>query len=365
MLNKIKSNGVILFMDQPVVNNTKIAIRWLRSKISSLDYGIKYKGHPIHLNSNYSTMEFLNGDRKYLYKPTNKEFEDHFANIETLYFTGNNRGEAIIMLDIDCHKKGSLQGALAFAQHLKETFFPNLYYEISTNGNGVHGYILLNEQRPSNHNVWLKTLGKVLDEYLCFHPFDVEMIEIKGLPPTLKWKNRKVDSYVAGTLAKMPRQVERFAELMGTTRLDVDQLLDLINKIKKATPKTEEVKPLERKRGNVSNPFGNGEYIEKIKPLARKICYSYGTQLNVEDVAISLYILNWLKTHPTFRKDGSLPQLRIRRFWETMYGEGTVSRQFRAERWTRIRKMLTKSGNPCVAGYPLLGAAGDERRTFR
>jgi hypothetical protein len=345
---KEKRNRVI-FMQQAVLNNTKIAIRWLRSKISSLDYGIKYKGHPIHLNSNVSTMAFLNGERKYLFRPTNKEFEDHFENKETLYFTGNNRGPAIIMLDIDCHKMGSLAGALAFAQHLKDNFFPDLYYEVSTNGNGVHGYIIFNESRPSNHKVWLKTLEKVLDGYLTLHPFDVEMIEIKGLPPTIKWKNHKVLNYVAGTLAKMPRQVERFEELMNTTSLDLDQLLDTIEKIKKATPKVQEtkpelVKPSVRIRGNVSNPFGSTDKLEQIKPLARKICYSYGKKLNIEDTTIGLYILFWMKTHPTYRKDGSLPQLRIRAIWEVMFQEGTVTRQFRAERWKEIRKMLTSFG---------------------
>ena len=124
----------------------------------------------------------------------------------------------------------------------------------------------------------------------------------------------------------------------------LQQLLDTIDKIKNATPKIHEVKPQERKRGNVSNPFGNSEYIKKIKPIARKLCYSYCKKINVEDTAIALHILNWLKTHPTYRKDGSLPQQRIRRFWETMYQEGTVKRQFRAERWKEIRKMLTFMG---------------------
>jgi len=46
-------------------------------------------------------------------------------------------------IDIDCHKTGTLEGAIAFANHLKDTLFPNLYFEVSTNGNGVHGYIII------------------------------------------------------------------------------------------------------------------------------------------------------------------------------------------------------------------------------
>ena len=61
------------------------------------------------------------------------------------------------MLDIDCHKSGSPEGARQFAEYLKKKFFPNLYYETSTNGNGIHGYIakaLENEPDGPNKEYW-------------------------------------------------------------------------------------------------------------------------------------------------------------------------------------------------------------------
>ena len=50
------------------------------------------------------------------------------------------------MIDIDCHSSGTLEGATQFAQFLKENHFPDLYYEISTNGGGVHGFVVVDKR---------------------------------------------------------------------------------------------------------------------------------------------------------------------------------------------------------------------------
>ena len=76
----------------------------------------------------------------------NKDMADHFAGKKTFYFTADGRSktaEVLVNIDIDCHKSGSLAGAIAFAEHLKATKFPDLYFEASTNGKGVHGYIVV------------------------------------------------------------------------------------------------------------------------------------------------------------------------------------------------------------------------------
>ena len=48
-------------------------------------------------------------------------------------------------MDIDCHASGTLEGALQFAQYLKQNYFPDLYYETSTHGNGVHGFLVVDK----------------------------------------------------------------------------------------------------------------------------------------------------------------------------------------------------------------------------
>ena len=102
---------------------------WLRKRTSHLDYGCKWKTKPIHCNKNETVIEFLLGQRKWLGRMTNEKFTRHFSGEDTFYFAGNSFGESLFMIDIDCHERGSLAGAMAFAQFLKDNFFPGLYFE--------------------------------------------------------------------------------------------------------------------------------------------------------------------------------------------------------------------------------------------
>ena len=57
---------------------------------------------------------------------------DHFQGKATFYFWADGRIKtpyALICIDIDNHKFGTLDAALEFAQFLKDTIFPNLYFE--------------------------------------------------------------------------------------------------------------------------------------------------------------------------------------------------------------------------------------------
>ncbi len=58
--------------------------------------------------------------------------------------------ETLLMLDIDCHASGTLEGATQFAEHLKQHFFPNLYYETSTHGNGIQGFVVVDRSFRSD-----------------------------------------------------------------------------------------------------------------------------------------------------------------------------------------------------------------------
>ena len=234
-----------------------------------MDYGYKWKTHPIHCNKNETVIEFLLHERKWLGRVTNEMFARHFSGEDTFYFAGNSWGvETLFMIDIDCHKRGSLAGAMAFAQFLKENFFPNLYFEASTNGQGVHGYCLIVKTTDDveNVNALLLDLGKALDEYLTLHPFDVEMVEIKGLSPVITISNRKLTNYKAGTLAKLPRAKDRFEELKATTRFTVEELADLVESIKE---KSGAVVPVPEVKGK--------------KKVKRPVCGSVrGTHIDVD-----------------------------------------------------------------------------------
>ena len=133
--------------------------------------------------------------------------------------------EVLVNIDIDCHGFGSLAGAIAFAEHLKATRFPNLYYEVSTNGNGVHGYIVVDKGDLGDEGLngalssWTMAQGRVVPGH-----WDVENVEVKGQAPEFTWGQAKCElqTYKSGQLAKLPREaLARADELRGTTRLTV------------------------------------------------------------------------------------------------------------------------------------------------
>jgi len=131
---------------------TKNILTWLRQRISPYCFGVKTKaGNPAHINKNddikyHFQCLSMGWHGRRLSRLKNIDLTDHFENKKTYYFTADGRSsvpEVLVNIDIDCHGSGSLAGAIAFAEHLKATLFPNLYYETSTNGNGVHGYIIV------------------------------------------------------------------------------------------------------------------------------------------------------------------------------------------------------------------------------
>ena len=138
----------------------------------------------------------------------------------------------LINIDVDCHGFGTLSGAIAFAEHLKKTRFPGLYYGVSTNGNGVHGYIIVTKGDLGDEglNGVLSVLDKWLKAELSKGSWNVENVEVKGQAPEFTWGTTKHElrSYKSGKLAKLPPEaLARADELRGTTRISVGELRKL------------------------------------------------------------------------------------------------------------------------------------------
>src|SRR4051794_5561629 len=111
---------------------------WLRERTSPQDYGIKWKGSPRHCNPNRIILDLYaalsHGARPvHLERMNNEDFLDHFLGRQTFYFAGKPSGpETLVMVDIDCHKTGTLADAERFGQYLKQHHFPDLYLEPSS-----------------------------------------------------------------------------------------------------------------------------------------------------------------------------------------------------------------------------------------
>ncbi|AGA30153.1 hypothetical protein Sinac_6044 [Singulisphaera acidiphila DSM 18658] len=87
--------------------------------------------------------------RSYIRGLTNAQMCDHFDGESTFYFWADGRiktHKSLICINIYNNNFVSLNAALAFAKHLRDRFFPDLYFEPSTGGKGVHGYVIIDKR---------------------------------------------------------------------------------------------------------------------------------------------------------------------------------------------------------------------------
>ncbi|HQZ63785.1 MAG TPA: hypothetical protein PLY87_01860 [Planctomycetaceae bacterium] len=122
---------------------------------------------------------------------TKKKLVAHCASEETWYFSAASYWKqryALIMIDVDCKKRGTPEGARAFLEFLAANYFPGMYIEVSTNGNGGHGYLLIDK-----YNLEGQSVNDILLHRLCpwlnmmSQKFDVEFIEVKGTLSIVEW----------------------------------------------------------------------------------------------------------------------------------------------------------------------------------
>jgi hypothetical protein len=364
---------------------------WIRQRTSPFDFGIKSRaGKPAHCNKNddikYHFQCLKSGwwGRR-LSTLTNADMADHFTGRKTYYFTADGRSsnpEVLINLDIDCHRSGNLAGAVAFAEHLKATRFPNLYYEASTNGNGVHGYIVIvkGDLGDKGLNGALGLLDKWLKHELSSGDWDVENVEVKGQCPVFGWGRNKFElkTYTSGQLAKLPREaLERADELRGTTCLQAAELRRTtclqaaeLRRLKVPAVASESGDSIGRKRAKsrerqvvgekakriqsgsiVGRHFGedelaklDGSYLSLSKELlGEKKLDAAGRKVVTEaDLAIFLMLLRFFTTNRN--ADGSLPTARWRAMWSALYEAGDIERGWCQHRYKAMRDFLSREG---------------------
>jgi hypothetical protein len=320
----------------------------MRDFTSHLDIGHKIDGTPKHLNTNQQiASHFANlhcysqpdcpirkkHRRTFLQNLRTRQLREHSADQETYYFTGSHKPEkpALIMIDVDCHRKGNLKGALAFASWLRAHHFPNLYYEPSTNGKGAHAYFLIDKSGfsiPALKHLLLRRLQPWLNQQA--QGFDLELVEIKGLPPECEWGNEIYDlkAYKAGTLAKIPRGLfDRFDELRNTTVVNAWDLA-----IELPEPIVEKSKQEKIVAGSVVGKHIDCSQLDVYRQIARDLLHGEIITTNSrhiateEDFAIFLLLGEWFSYH--MNADGSLPWARFKGLWDVCYMAGDISRAF-------------------------------------
>lgn len=379
--------------DLKALGRKKRPTAWLRSLISPLDFGLKVRmpgpgtetvSRPVHCNTNAEILDaFRNGAWYRIERLSNRMLDEHWNDQETYYFVADGSTKTrfiLVNIDIDCHAQGTERGAAEAAEYLKANFFLDLYHEPSTNGEGRHGYFILDKWELGAEYVKtiLKHLERHLNNHLLAQGFDIELCEIKGLPPVVLWgEDDTISNYRAGILAKIPRQVERFEEWKKTTTLthwDVQRLVSKIRAMDPAevptTPKPTTAKAIVETptRGSVKGKattkarvtgsmpgkvIGEGELAQleeggHYRKVASTLLGTHTlkttgrTVVTSEDVALFLLCLKFFTGR--MNADGTLPVKRFKGLWSALYDVGDVGRSFDCHRFKAIRDYLSGLG---------------------
>jgi len=341
--------------------------KWLRDRISGIDYGVEIEEengkHPIHLNKNYDVLKHFElwrqGEETWLKKISNQNFVDHHTNVRTFYFAGASepkKSQTLVMIDIDCKKFGTPEGAMAFAEYLRDKYFPNMYIEVSTHGRGAHGFFVLEKCQTGSifiNDLLLDRLQPFLRAVLAEADFDVENVEIKGTLPVLFWgeKDREVTNYKSGTLAKLPRlgSPEKEEALRNTTVITVNDLMRLPIFEK---PRGQRGNGVGSASGSISGKHISEEELGHLSGQYRAVAEALlgthtlkttgRTVVTVEDVAIFLMLLKFFTKN--MNADGSLPTKRWMNLWSSLYGAGDVDRAFCPQRFKAMRDFVSSLG---------------------
>jgi hypothetical protein len=364
--------------------NKRLAAKWLKDRINFICSGVKGRRKdgsigPIHANTTLEIQRALHQRQDWaaIDQWKHKTFEDHWAGVSTRYFTAPHQiyvPENLVMVDVDCHNSGTLQGAEDFIQHLRNNYFPGLYFEPSTNGNGIHGYFVIKRvgAKPGKYNELLNRLQTWLRSLVSDGNFDIELVEIKGHCPIIY--PEKDEEFKLGQLAKLPRDVSRFEEWKNTFCISFVELHELIDNQVVETPTTQPLTPTVRSvqsaaksaGSNFSLDFTETTRLKEYKSLAAELLSGEileangGNRIVVtdDDYAIFLLILKIItdsmneaavaapRSDGTLPKnaDGSLPRNRFRAVWTELYSQGRVDRGFHLSRFIAIRDHLSGLG---------------------
>lgn len=319
----------------------KVEIKNIKNIISKINYGIKTKDG---IRPSVCKKNVLKNYKKTI---TNKLILNHCENKETLYFYGdeNNRNKNfLIMIDIDVKKKenkGTKEGAKKFAEHLKEKI-TDFYYEDSTNGNGIHGYLIVDkcDKNCKEINNTLKKFENYLENEKEKTKADIEIVEIKGKLHEIEYEKGKIKQIKFGSLAKIPRNIEEFYKYKSKI-IKIDNIEKKYNIEKKLK---------EKKEGSLKEKLIKEEILSNINKFEEISKNIFGEKLpkagkfaiTHKDIAITLILLMFFKDNKN--KDNTLPTNRAMELWKSLYNAEDIDRAWNHHRWKEIRNMLSKKG---------------------
>ena len=362
------------------VQSLSTPLQFVTYLCSTVDIGADNEDkHPRHLNTSdeimrhYSRM-FWDMPSHLRVRWSNKRLHQHCSGERLHYFAGGKNRFSLLMIDVDCKTRGTLEGALSYCQHLRDEFLPDLYFEPSRGGKGANGIVVLDSEKMTSEG--LKPVMKRLASWLnhVAEGFDVEKIEVKGTKPHFVWDDGKYNlkRYTSGVLARLPMGLfNRFSELKNTTVITVDEIRRLHVPEAKKQPK-KAVKVARGSGGTITQDEDLAGLSEGgVFRLAAEAVLELGDiqttsnqrqKITVDDIAIFVMLLSVFSRN--MNKDGTMPRARWQGEWTRLSSEGSIVRGWCPNRFTAIRDWFSDNGfidwadNSYVVGNQALGISG-------
>ena len=336
-------------------------IAFLRKRTCRLNYAAKVDGvgkalpelTKDKLVSRYNARRFGAALR-------NDQFRQHFSGDRTYFFWADPAArtpEILIMVDIDVREgSGTPEGARRFAEQVKEKVLPGMYFEPSTGGEGIHGYVVV--EKAGVNVVGTREALKNLDGYLKTFAeatkADIACVEVKGQPPVIRYDDKgNIRDMTFGQFAKLPKG----KGVIDTCKVTHAYLADLDrDEIVVETPPDE---PAEKpttpslKVGSFDSRIVTQAILDEIPALeqyAAKLLVQWtgsaalkAGRWTVTAVDMAQFFAVMLAMKPNI--NDSLPLRRIGRLWEAVFLAGDFVRPWNHHRFKAIRDLLSLHGH--------------------
>jgi hypothetical protein len=342
--------------------NNDPLLKFLRDRISRFNYGVKVPDFGVRPELTIERFLARYNEWHHGAALKNDQFYDHFASRQTFYFWADHLAstpEIIVMLDFDAgddHGGGTTEGCWRFAEQVRDTLFPGLYLEPSTNGKGVHGYLVIWKLgiRGDLVRQALKNLDRYLKRMAVSVSADIACVEVKGLPPSVTYDdNGNITAITFGQWAKLPRG----RGVLDTCKVNYSDIALLDPDEIKVEPQQEQV--VEKKvrgdqhLGSFDSRVVRQETLDKLPELENlSSCllrqwtgadsFKAGRwTVTATDLAQFFALMLSIKPRP----DDSLPVRAVGRLWEEVYLAGDFARPWNHHRFKAIRDLLSPHGH--------------------
>ncbi len=307
-------------------------------------------------------------------KPRYSDYKNHLDGTGTLYYTnkcfrGDFGPKKILMnIDIDIMKSGkigSIGGAHKLKRILRAKLGKNLFFEASTSGNSLHGYVFIDigsctyDTLKESLNMFELWLQKTASESKA----NIELVELKGHPGQTICKNGEITTIKCGQLAKVPfalRSTKNTKKLKKTIVININSILNGNFGVKHAFSLSK------NSNKKTINPIINGSFssniftksdLNKLDHYEKVALALFGSDLIVPTgkncknprrrrvtpghFAIAILIMEKLKNSP----NNELASIsRYSGIWKALYQKGHVKHAFQRNVFCFIKNELSNRG---------------------